>query len=128
MSLSRSHRRMAENEAIFRRLNQQVQAGFDEINAIAVEERAAPYGVSPDTLLEFYCECSDENCIQRISLTADEYNRVHGEGDLFTVIRGHEVLGIEDVVSTNGNYSLVRKHFEPSMDVDTLHKTSIDNS
>ena len=65
-------RRIGENEALFRQVNERIKElnrGFS-----AVLERG-----------DYLCECGDEACIERVSLTPEEYERVRSEPTDFVV-------------------------------------------
>src|SRR5215211_1486072 len=61
--------RVAENESIFRRANEQLERRFRELEA---------EGLTP-----FLCECGDGRCNQVIRLTLDEYERVRAHAAHF---------------------------------------------
>lgn len=89
--------RAARNEALFREVNEQ-------IDALAQRHRgpAAPVG--------FVCECSNADCIDHVFMTLVEYQGVRRDGRRFVIARGHEHLGIEDVVERHARYVVVQKH------------------
>jgi hypothetical protein len=87
--------RVAENESIFRRANQQL------------EERFREFGIQG--LTPFLCECGDIACTQVIRLKLDEYEAVRKEGARFAIIPGHQILEAERVVEENGRFNVVEK-------------------
>lgn len=90
------HRRIGQNEAIFRQVNERVS----ELNRSfsLVLERG-----------DYLCECGNEDCVERIALTADEYERVRSEPTQFVVKPGHVAPDVEDVVRSEPGYEIVRK-------------------
>ena len=88
--------RLAQNEGIMRQVNERI----DEI--------AQSLG-GPDHLYEFICECSRLDCVQRISLTIAEYERVREQGDHFALLPGHETLDVERVIERNERFWTVEK-------------------
>ena len=85
--------RAAENERVFRRINERV-------------EELTPDG-DPLTLV---CECADVVCVERIpGVPADEYEEVRSHGDRFFVLPGHERLDVERVVEEREGYLVVSK-------------------
>lgn len=128
MSKTLSERRMAENQVVFRKLNEQVQKNLDQANAIATEEGQGPIHFDSDTPLHFYCECSDNNCRKRIRISLKAYNKIHEARNNFTIVCGHEVSKLEDVISEGPEYCVVAKHEVPPESVNKLHKTDIDNT
>lgn len=128
MSEPASERRLAENEVVFRGFNEQVQKSIDAANEIAAEEGEEPIGLDGDKTLEFYCECSDENCTQRTKISPNKYNKIHKARNVFTIVNGHQVEKIEDVTHTEPEYSVVTKHVQPPPSTKSLNITSIDKS
>ena len=90
-------RRLAENETLFRDVNEQVEAA------------AATFQVHGAMPQEFLCECADERCVERVALTLDEYEAVRANGRQFFVVPGHEIAEVERVVATRGNYNVIEK-------------------
>jgi hypothetical protein len=125
-------RRKAENEVIFRRHNESVEKGFEEIKQFAKED--GQEGLIPEKdgiALRFYCECSDENCQQRILLKPSEYNKLHRRRNHFVIVHDHEVVSIEKVVAREKDYSVVEKSFVPSIanvGLNALNSTDANNA
>jgi hypothetical protein len=131
MSLEPSERRLAENEVVFRQLNEQVQKGIDEINKLADDSGQPELRITQEdgeTPLYFYCECSDENCTSRLPVGRNKYNQVHQRRDHFIVLPGHEVLSVEKIVEQTPSYCVVEKDIQPPESVGRLHDTEIDNT
>jgi hypothetical protein len=130
MSETSSEHRLAENEAMFRRINEEVQAGYDETNRLAEEDDQPEFKVSvvgSDTPLLFYCECADENCAKRVPITMHEYREIHKNRRQFIIVPGHEVMSVEKVIVEKPDYTVVEKNVQPPEDPDTMHPTSIGN-
>jgi hypothetical protein len=123
-----SERRMVENEAVFRRLNEQTNQSIIEIQKVAEEEGQESFTPPDDLRLHFYCECADENCTQRIVINLNEYIKIHKKRDCFIVIPGHEVVAIERITHKEPEYLVVQKLLDPPENTTTLHPTDIDNS
>jgi hypothetical protein len=88
-----------------------------------------PHLVRDDLImLLFKCECSDENCDQRISLRLSKYRELHIDRSSFIIKPNHQVESIENVIEQQPEYSVVRKNNVVDEPGDTLHKTIIDNS
>lgn len=81
-----------------------------------------------DLPLQFYCECSGENCTQRNQLGSDQYDQIHRHRDRFGVATGHETGVIEKVIHTESGYSIVEKFDTPPEDVAKLQPTNVDSS
>jgi hypothetical protein len=89
-------RRLAKNEALFREVNETVQA-LETSNG------------NDSDLHEFFCECADLECTIRVKLTHSEYETARVEATRFIVMRGHERLDIERIVLESDRYLLVEK-------------------
>jgi len=90
------HRRIGQNEAIFRQVNERVS----ELNrgfSVVLEHG------------DYLCECGSEDCVERIALTDEEYERVRAEPTHFVVKPGHVAPDVEDVVRSEPEYEIVRK-------------------
>lgn len=88
--------RLAKNEALFRDVNERVEE-------IATEHTA------PE-VIEFLCECVDLECLARVELSVEAYERVRADSAQFVVTPGHELPEVEDVVDRQPGYVVVRKH------------------
>lgn len=129
MKESPAHRRMIENQVIFRGFNQRFQKGVEEANRIAAEEGDLPLSLNADDPLYFVCECSDEDCHQRIKISPNTYDAIHKENDQFIIMPGHEALQVEDVIDKLPDYYIVKKHQQPPRSSHKpLQPTSVDNS
>jgi hypothetical protein len=93
-------RRIGLNEALFRSVNDEV--GRMTALAIAVTEK--------DERMEAVCECGSADCTATILTTLDEYEAVRRDPALFMLLPGHESPDVEDVVSVNRRFAVVRKH------------------
>lgn len=85
-------KRKGANEAFFRELNERL------------EERR------PDSdVVVIVCECADEDCAQRLTLSRSEYEAVRTEPTQFVVAPGHVEFDIEIVVRGTERFEVVRK-------------------
>jgi hypothetical protein len=90
-------RRLALNQAIFREVN-------DRIAEVATGL------VNPDPVrYEFFCECSDTDCTDRLELTLGEYESLRSNSTWFVVTPGHDIPRIEQIVRRNDRYEIVTK-------------------
>jgi hypothetical protein len=87
--------RLARNEAMFRSVNERV------------EEVVQP---GPAEAIDFLCECGDTECVEKITLTREEYESVRADGAHFAVVAGHEIPAIESVVRRADGFLVVRKY------------------
>lgn len=88
--------RLAENEAFFRGLNENIRGAVDR------------YG-SDGHAYSFVCECSDPGCVERVTLSTREYELVRADGTRFVLAPGHQATAIETVVAEQGDHVIVEK-------------------
>lgn len=89
-------KRRAANEIAFRNANERIRElaeGFRDVSDTA----------------QFVCECWRPDCVEQISLTLADYEAVRREPTWFFVIKGHENLDVERVVSEAERYLVVEK-------------------
>lgn len=89
-------RRLAENEALFREVNENIKQVAE--NLVAEEE---PY--------EFLCECGQRDCAERLMMTVGALEAVRQHPARFVIVAGHEIPDIEVVLATFDGYSIVEK-------------------
>ena len=88
--LNERQRRIGENEAIFRSVNEMVRP------------------VEP-TWMRILCECGDGTCRDHIVIAQDAYSRVRERATLFLIRPGHQFVETENVVSKHLEYWIVEK-------------------
>ena len=88
--------RHATNEAYFRDVNERIEAQVKDV----VGEHA-PFNI--------LCECSSLTCAERIVMTPAEYELLHEDPRQFIVALGHVEYDIEDSVTRNDRFEVVRK-------------------
>ena len=128
MDMPLSERRQIENEMIFRRANEKVGDDLDKLDAQLIEDDYPELIRVDDLLLHFKCECSDENCEERIPIKLSVYQKIHEDRNTFIIKHNHQVEDIEKVILTEENYSVVEKNKSTAEPDDTLNITPIDNS
>jgi hypothetical protein len=88
--LEERKRRIGENEAIFRDVNQMVRS-LDPL------------------LMTILCECGDAACRDQLVIAQDQYERVRDDPTLFILRPGHEADETEEVASKHLEFWIVRK-------------------
>jgi redox-regulated HSP33 family molecular chaperone len=121
-------RKWIENQVVFRSTNEKIKKNFDALKNIALHEEQREFAYRPNTKLYYVCECSDENCHQRLKLLQSTYDKIHQKRNRFIVVDGHEKVEVEKVVERHPNYSVVEKYVTPPERVPRLHHTSVDNT
>lgn len=61
--------------------------------------------------MAFNCECDDEDCHEIISMSTEEYERVHAKTKYFIVSTSHVRVDLEEIISSFTTYTLVAKYF-----------------
>ena len=87
-------RRMAENEALARRINDRI------------EYQRPRNGESADS---FVCECVRVDCGGVLDLSIREYASVRSHPRRFVVLPGHEEPAVESTVEVHSGYVVVEK-------------------
>lgn len=128
MNISITERRQIENEMIFRRTNEKVGDGLIALDAMHIEDGNIDLIRDKDLILMFKCECSDENCTERIPLILETYQTIHEDRDTFIVKTNHQVEPIEKVITVADGYNVVKKNNSTDEPSDVLNDTTIDNS
>lgn len=123
-----SERRQIENEMIFRRINEKVGDDLGSLDAMHIEDDNLHLMWDDTVLLNFKCECSDEDCDKRIPIKLSVYKKIHENRSAFIIKLKHQVEEIEKVIISEENYSVVQKNNSTAEPNDTLNSTTIDNS
>jgi hypothetical protein len=89
-------RRLGENEAIFREVNERVRETDETLDADA-------------NIAEFVCECGSATCTGHVRVSPEDYERVRSDSATFLVLPGHDDPSVETVVAEHGAYWVVRK-------------------
>jgi hypothetical protein len=88
-----SEERRAQNEAIFRDANEQIEAARRRLNVAA----RTPY----------FCECDRVECRESVLLTPEEYEDVRSNPATFVIVPGHPHDGA--TVDERDGYTVVEK-------------------
>jgi hypothetical protein len=96
-----SRRRLIENELLLRRKNESAKDALQKYYGDELDEDSA--------LLEFYCECSNDDCEEHVELTISEYEKHHERNDRFVVLPQHDLAAIEKIVAKTDGYIVVQK-------------------
>jgi hypothetical protein len=91
--------RLAQNEALFREVNEKVEA-------IAVVHGA------DDHVYEFYCECANADCSMQVPATIAEYEAVRAHPTRFLVAPEHWLPEVESVSEKRDGFWVIEKHGE----------------
>ena len=90
--------RLARNEVMFRAINDRIRelaVGFEHV---------------AEEVLAFICECADETCVERVSLSLSQYDDLRAIPARFVVVPGHEATPlVERVIFRGTEFVIVRK-------------------
>jgi hypothetical protein len=89
-------RRVGENEALFRSINEKIE-GLNETFGTLAES------------MTVVCECGRIDCTEQIDLDAETYVRVRADATWFVVVPGHELPDVEHVVEEHEGFNVIQK-------------------
>jgi hypothetical protein len=89
-----SEERVGEIESLFRSVNEQIAAAAERFDVESAE---------------FYCECHDPACGERLEVALDEYEDVRANGTRFLHTPQHVERRFERVVARRRGYAVVEK-------------------
>jgi hypothetical protein len=91
--------RAAKNQSLLREVNERIER-------LAEGMRVAPSG---NAEIDLACECMDETCTERVTMTIAEYEAVRSDSNMFFVRQGHHYPDVEELVREEPAYIVVRK-------------------
>jgi hypothetical protein len=89
-------RRIGENEALYRAVNEKIE-GLNEAFGMVAETMAV------------ICECGELSCTEQITLDLPTYERVRSDPTQFVVLPGHELPDVEEVIERHEGFFVIRK-------------------
>jgi hypothetical protein len=95
--MSSREKRIGLNEAVFREVNERI------------EDLAETFDLKTQSL-DLICECGDDTCEKRLSMTRAEYEELRSDPHQFAVHPGHEFPDVERVVARLKGYDVVMKN------------------
>ena len=101
---------MAENEVLFREVNERVDS--------------VAHRLGPGVPYEYLCECANADCTFRIQLATDEYQAVRSDPKCFVVLPLHYTPEVENLVKEEERYWVVRKTGEAGQYVEEMDPRS----
>ena len=87
--------RLGQNEALFRSINERIEAGT--------------WPSAPSDVVAFRCECAALGCNVLVELTLGEYESVRSFARQFILAPGHELPEVERVIRRTDEYVVVEK-------------------
>ena len=95
--MSERERRVGLNEALFRQVNERLEDLNEALGWVGGR-------------MQVVCECGDEACIERISMSPEDYEAVRAVPTTFALVEGHDDPTVETVVERRDEFVVVRKH------------------
>ena len=89
-------RRIAQNEASFREINERLEDGLRRVQ-------------HTEEVQQFVCECGSRECEQLVSLSFDEYEEIRRDSRHFAVVPGHVFPATERVIAGNERFDIDEK-------------------
>ena len=103
--MSDIERRKAANEAVFRNVNERIEALQ---HSFAVAEREP---------LQMICECDQLDCMERVAIGVEAYELIRSQPDQFIVTPEHADPSVDEVIGVTSSYLIVRKKEGDARDV-----------
>jgi hypothetical protein len=95
-SNSEREARAAQNELVFRTVNERIVKISDRFRADIAE-------------IDIVCECADTGCVGTIRIDTDDFLTIERREGSFLVLPGHEDESVEEVVKRTDKYVIVWK-------------------
>ena len=89
-------KRLGRNEALFREVNERLRELGEGFSLVSEEA-------------EFVCECGSSWCAEHVRMPLARYEEIRSDPKRFFVVKGHEELEDERIVSDNGDFLIVEK-------------------
>lgn len=105
-------RRIGENEAIFRSVNEEVRSLHGTL-AAATET------------MRIVCECGTRSCTDQFSIETRRFAEIRSDPTQFVIRPGHDLPESETVVAREGDYWVVKK--DPGLPADLARATAPDS-
>jgi hypothetical protein len=93
-------RRVVENEAKFRLVNERIQTVVSEDDVLSAE---------PGETIFIVCECGAIDCTKTIGIPVSTYEWARAASERFVVAAGHDLPDIERVVRDGDGYAIIEK-------------------
>jgi len=94
--------RAAKNQSLLREVNERIEElAYNRGSIFEDLQRSRP--------IDLACECLDERCTERVTMTIAEYEQIRSDSNTFFVRPGHGDLEVEEVVRDAGDYVVVAK-------------------
>lgn len=65
--------------------------------------------IGSEETIPFLCECPNDECLDAVSITLQEYEEVHSHPQRFLVVSGHPTTAGERMIEDRDGYWIVEK-------------------
>jgi hypothetical protein len=91
--------------------NAHTQNAFRDVNE-AITEIGGGFGLGErgGEPMEVMCECGRAECVERIEVSREEYERIRSNSVRFVLVAGHEIDAVEHVVYRTETYVVAENH------------------
>jgi hypothetical protein len=89
-------KRVGRNEVLFREVNERLRELGEGFSLVTEES-------------EFVCECASSSCLERVHMSLARYEEIRSDPKLFFVVKGHEQLEYEKIVTETARFLVVEK-------------------
>ena len=93
-----------------RKINAEIAVRGANERAKNVIEEHTPDEEKSTLKIDFYCECSDDDCRERVNLTLAQYEELHDSRSQFVIDKGHDSPSVEKVIKTRRGLQVVDKY------------------
>jgi hypothetical protein len=90
-------RRVGENEALYRLVNERIGALKSSV-------------ATPTREFGVICECATLTCKAQIMVSPEVYEQTRARSDHFIVLRGHQLDDIETIIDDHGTFIVIEKN------------------
>jgi hypothetical protein len=94
--------RAAKNQSLLREVNERIEQ-------LAEGKTSMFETLQRSRTIDLACECMDETCTKRVTMTLAEYERIRADSNRFFVLPGHDVAEVEEIVDEQADYVVVAK-------------------
>jgi hypothetical protein len=101
---------MRRSKSTKQMLNAELATRAYNTKAKKIIEKQTPEEERPSLIINFYCECSDIRCRQRIPMTIAEYELLHSKKARFVLAKGHAEPLVEEKIVSNADLTVVEKY------------------
>jgi len=93
-------KKLKQNEITFKKVNEGIKK---------IEKNSLTPTAQKNNQIDFVCECSDENCFEKIRLTVVEFESFRRNQNQFIIKENHQTPEIEQEIGGSKDFVIVEK-------------------